>query len=47
MVAGPNNVFICDECIETSRDIVGYFRTGADKIIHIGRDKQLADNSES
>lgn len=26
LVAGPNDLFICDECVEACRDIVGLHR---------------------
>lgn len=31
LVSGPGNIFICDTCTETCRDIVGKCRCKADK----------------
>jgi len=49
LIAAPNKTYICNECVETARDIVGVYRSGKNKIIYLGNvaEKLLADNSES
>ena len=41
LIASPNNTYICNECVETARDIVGVYRSGNNKIVYMGNDKPI------
>ena len=45
LVGAPDDTFICDECVESARDIVGFYRGGGNKTANIG--KNVADDNES
>ena len=48
LIANDNNVFICDECIELARDIVGVYRSKGNKIARLicSENKPVDDSNE-
>lgn len=48
LIAAEGDVFICDECIELARDIVGVYRSKGNKIARLifSENKPQTDNEQ-